>query len=755
MKTLSISPRRVIYEGKNGFVIFSALDVKTNSEVVLKSMGNKSLTLEPFKVYSVACEREVDAQKRESWKIIKIESSGNCAVDKRNFSAVVMALYGLTRNASDALQGNFLVRYKGKWPIQFEDFKKRIEADHPDLNKEKSSKAGTSINDKLYMLWSPHSLAECCISEQYADVWQMVIENPLMFFVPHNPFGLPRLSLSDLRPRWKEITGTELPVDADWVMESSDALESKLTKSRALSAVHNAYFSDRVMCKVQCDGVEHVMFKSDSIVAEKLASSVKRIMYGRKPIPFSGKQVDIGKILNNDQMAALRTWHSYRFVALTGPAGTGKSWVAVSFLLELIPENVLVVSVASRVASEFSFKLEKLASESGLDFSKVETDNIDQVLTCIRHNTKRGAKLRSQVEVLLIEESSMVSPKTLMHLLEALPKVGFVGMIGDTEQLGPVTSSPSFFNGFVRKYTGTKVVRELKKVMRTEKEDLLYSLSELRRRRTDSLKYGKTKEESSFVVLEREDTIQASVRRLVSMFGDQEVSIITQKNSVVDEFNRLIFAHRFPNIKEYNAADIRVGEKILITRNLKADTEGPAILRSSKLDNGSLFTIEEIIDYENGDSLSSNQRVDSTRSPSKFGAGGYTRVAMLSGGLRINLNNFKDFKRGYAVTVYSFQGSEAPLVYFYIHPDFSGTLEWKQAYVACSRAREQLIVECKPGDLSKIMTDNDYSEDTRIIEEALPEFDAERMYSLIVRKTPPGSEEGQAPVSEKKRRRKN
>lgn len=735
----SLRVTKTIYAGQKNFLIAEAFDLRRRERVKVISK-DKIQDPKPWKVYSVKYRDHFDPKYGPSLDIMHVTNVTEVEVTAENCGEIIASIYGLEVNKAAAIATKVAVTKKLAlgWHVPLYEFKEKVESIYPTLSGGRSLESVSYI-ERLCRFWPPYVVGDFKSFVKPSDVWEMLCDNPLALVVPRNLFGIPPLKLEEMRDNWIDTMKKELPDDSASIVVHADALDASLKRERSLSILFNGIFNEKIMHRLEN---QTVMFACDAILVRRLGEAIERLMCEASTLPMIPDRINAAEeALNQEQVRAFRTCCNYRVVGISGPAGTGKSLFGALFLNCVATKHVLMVSVANLVARSFAAKYEKVAEQMQWTNSRLKADNIANVIKIITNRTEEGLLLQTNVQMLLIEESSMLDYRTLLRLIELFPKLKWLGMFGDSKQLGPVSADPSFFHAFTVKYSNhMPLMRELKTVMRTADPDLLHAMAELRERRTNNLVYSDDPRKGSFCIIPRAASVAESVERIMKFGAELDSGkradwvIITQKRKVVHEFNRCMFMHLHPG-EPYDPRDIHIGEKIVITRNCKgiksdfktSDGTRRSDLDTAILDNNSLFKIEEIIDYPIDSVLDGHPTlVKSTGSKSKFQIGGYQRIIVLNTGERINCSQFSEFTRGYAATVYSYQGSEADYVWFYLHSNFTKTLEWTQVYTAASRAKKKTVLECTVEELALVMT-HDSKENFDAILESLPEFDAEKM----------------------------
>jgi hypothetical protein len=733
---------------KTGFMVGFAWDMRKGDKKRIKVTSQGKLhDPKPWNQYVISYRDKIHPHYGASCEILTVDRMLDVSVGKNNACRLLKALFGCEDAVAQTMTAHYINTKKldGNWNRSFVDFKKEMIELYPSLAElAGSGEMKESAMTKLSKFWAPSDIDDIKFYVKSEELLEMLEENPLQFMIPRTPFGLQQLPL-DKKADWLSLTKKkEFIPNSERIIVSADKLFKNLRDSRALSAIHEGEFDSTVMHALK-NG--KVMFRWDAISLRKLDSMITERLTTKSSLPINvsaNKLVE--KHLRPEQKAALNSCFKYRITATIGAPGTGKSNVSAALIGCLNKKSVLVVSIASLVAKHFRFKYDKLCEKLQLNSAQVRAENFSQVITWIKNHTKEGENLASNIRVLVLEEATQFTYEMVIYLLDSLPNVVSMVMAGDTYQLGPIDPEPSFFSAFVMKYQGTPLVRELKEIVRTTDRLMISSMNDLREKKTENLLVVEDPSLETFCLVKRLNTVEESVKRIMetskslNLLGEgpaEEFLVITQKNDYVEKFNRAIFEYRYPEI-QYDAADIRVGERILIKKNF---TYNAYVLRQlgqepeyeelipSDLENGMRYTIERIVDYPIGKDAKtmSNVEVASTKADSSFSHDNYRRMVFLSDDKKINLSLFTEFTRGDCVTVYSIQGSEAKFCWFYLDKNFSHTLRWCEVYVAATRATDRTVIEASKEELDLVIS-RDNPEDPSAIADALIPFSNEAMY---------------------------
>ena len=431
--------------------------------------------------------------------------------------------------------------------------------------------------------------------------------------------------------------------------------------------------------------------------------------------------------LNAGQQAIYERLQQQNFFIVLGDAGTGKTLLA-RFIYQTYAEGkVMPVAYYGRVAAN-------LRAGCGRGMT------IHKLAQLLRSNTVEAQKLRKQIRILIIDEGSVLTIEVLHMALSMLPNLRKIAILGDEKQMPSPTPGP-LFKDFIAFYQQTPVVHRLTEIMRVAEFPGAETIRENSRRiaagRWD-LTYTRnlvdTETSCPWVVLHRhpipealqrligadarEQRIQIMVKSLqpvVHFFKNPaQYQIATQKNDVRAELNcamdRLL--HDAGGDEDAGAAVrssvFRSRNKIMFTktsygnvpplpanpeRRAAAEREPDYFLRSCDVMNGEVCTISTVVDCCPVD----GRRVPVANTAAPKVADAWQRLLVLDTGKQVNLSFYSigNIVRGDVATVASLQGSEFPAIVYYVHEDFSSTLEREQFYTVVTRGKRWVIVICE------------------------------------------------------------
>lgn len=168
--------------------------------------------------------------------------------------------------------------------------------------------------------------------------------------------------------------------------------------------------------------------------------------YFKAPIPLSDVEVDWQKCA-----AALALIQ--RFVLVSGGPGTGKTTMVVNLLAALLSQKpdtrIVLAAPTGKAAARMLDALRKRASELPEAIRSCLPSSASTVHRLLGFNPRgRGfihdAKHPLMLDVLVVDEASMLDLSLATHLLEAVPPHARVIFLGDKDQLAAVESGAVF-----------------------------------------------------------------------------------------------------------------------------------------------------------------------------------------------------------------------------------------------------------------------------------------------------------------------
>ncbi len=154
------------------------------------------------------------------------------------------------------------------------------------------------------------------------------------------------------------------------------------------------------------------------------------------------------KLLNKEQMAAIKAVKTHKIILLSGGPGTGKTSTILHMLEELVAHNSTIKiglsaptgKAARRLKETLHKGLKSIETQYQESIATIPCSTIHRLLEARQGGFKRNKSNLLTFDLLVIDEMSMVELSLMHALLEALPEKSQLILVGDPNQLPPVAS---------------------------------------------------------------------------------------------------------------------------------------------------------------------------------------------------------------------------------------------------------------------------------------------------------------------------
>ena len=183
----------------------------------------------------------------------------------------------------------------------------------------------------------------------------------------------------------------------------------------------------------------------------EMVSTIKKIDSRNKLINPISKEVKIrtySDTLNHQQKKAVTLVDSHNIILLSGGPGTGKTSTILQMLMHALTQNP-DLNVALAAPTGKAAKKLKDTIQSGIELlevplknklSKIPCKTLHKWLEAGPNGFKRNSKRLLNIDLVVVDEMSMVDLSIITGLLDALPKSCQMILVGDPDQLLPVSS---------------------------------------------------------------------------------------------------------------------------------------------------------------------------------------------------------------------------------------------------------------------------------------------------------------------------
>jgi exodeoxyribonuclease V alpha subunit len=365
--------------------------------------------------------------------------------------------------------------------------------------------------------------------------------------------------------------------------------------------------------------------------------------------------------LTDEQRGAIEAAFERRLSVVTGGPGTGKT---------------TLVSTIARLADRADLAL-ALCAPTGRAARRLEeaTDHpattIHRLLEWIpQEGPLRGPSYPIECDLLVVDESSMLSLDVARMLFDAVSEDTAVVMVGDADQLPPIGAGKPFADLIE---SGAVPVTRLTHVFRQSARSMIVSAAHAVRHGDPPPTKPEEGQEHDFFVMRRDADVAAAdtvvdlaTGRLAAHYGVDPIREVQVLSPVyrgalgIDALNDRLRAALNPDGAELLDGEFRVGDKLIQTRN----------------------------DYETG--LMNGQIAIATGADEDD----ERLVVEADDGRRVEIppGAVRWLRPAYAISVHRSQGCEMPVVVIPVHAAYGGMLSRNLLYTAITRAKQACVL---------------------------------------------------------------
>ncbi|AAQ00138.1 MULTISPECIES: AAA family ATPase [Prochlorococcus] len=150
--------------------------------------------------------------------------------------------------------------------------------------------------------------------------------------------------------------------------------------------------------------------------------------------------------LNLEQLSAVEAISNHNLILLSGGPGTGKTHTIVNMLIKALSIHPNLKIGLGAPTGKATRRLEETIQQSSLNLdeeykiklAKIPCLTLHRWLQAVEGKFLKGKKNKLQLDILVIDEMSMVDLSLMQAVLNALPKESQLILVGDPDQLAPV-----------------------------------------------------------------------------------------------------------------------------------------------------------------------------------------------------------------------------------------------------------------------------------------------------------------------------
>jgi len=367
--------------------------------------------------------------------------------------------------------------------------------------------------------------------------------------------------------------------------------------------------------------------------------------------------------LSREQQAVLEEILLHHIAIITGGPGTGKTTLirSIAAICDRLRQKTILSAPTGRAARRLSEVARKKASTlhkllgynlEQNDFEKDEDDPLD-------------------VDVMIVDEASMVDAYLMFHLLKAIPVTATLILVGDVFQL-PSVGPGNILSDLIQ--SGAIRTFELKEIFRqAEKSPIIVNAHRVRQGNLPVLEKDRHSEglsEFYFIEQYQPETVVKTIvelcsRKIPERFGldpvrDIQVLSPMHKGTVgTIQLNQVLQEALNPQSSPGAGIQFRLGDKVMHLKNNYA----------KEVFNGDIGVISEIDISKRRLSVNYDERLVDYES-----------------------EELEDLILAYAISVHKSQGSEYPAVVIPLMPQHHPLLQRNLLYTAITRGKKLVII---------------------------------------------------------------
>jgi len=186
----------------------------------------------------------------------------------------------------------------------------------------------------------------------------------------------------------------------------------------------------------------------------EIVETIQKILLRNQPINHLSKQLPVRinsrslEHLNIQQIEAVNLVKSQQIILLSGGPGTGKTSTILQMLLQALTRNPTLNIAMAAPTGKAAKKLKDTIQAGIVDFedpikdklSNIPSKTLHKWLEASPNGFRRNSQRLLKLDLIVIDEMSMVDLPTINGLLDALTKSCQIILVGDPDQLLPIGS---------------------------------------------------------------------------------------------------------------------------------------------------------------------------------------------------------------------------------------------------------------------------------------------------------------------------
>lgn len=402
--------------------------------------------------------------------------------------------------------------------------------------------------------------------------------------------------------------------------------------------------------------------------------------------------------LTSQQQEALKKALEEGVLIITGGPGTGKT-TTIKAIINLFEESGLEVTLAAPTGRA----ARRMAGTSGKEAKTIHR-LLEYAHTGQGWEFQRNEKNPLKLDVLIIDEMSMVDLLLMYNLLKALPPSCRLILVGDMDQL-PSVGAGNVLRELIKSDIIPVVI--LDRIFRQAQESMI--IVNAHRINRGELPFMNNRDKDFFFLQEEDpekiiemivDLCSFRIPKYLNVKPLEDIQVITPMRKTVlgvENLNRVLQRALNPSIKnkvevKWGGEVFRLGDKVMQIKNNY----------QKEVYNGDIGLIKKI-DSEDGELTVEIPDFDDRRS------------------VNYSYNELDELTLSYAISVHKSQGSEYPVIVMPVVTQHYILLQRNLIYTAITRARKMVVVVGTKKAMAIALRNNRVEERCTLLSERLRE----------------------------------
>jgi len=426
-------------------------------------------------------------------------------------------------------------------------------------------------------------------------------------------------------------------------------------------------------------------------------------------VTFSKSEKEqLSKQLHEHQWKAVRSTFKEPLVLITGGPGRGKTSAVLVNIWKARPLEYLIVAPTGIAVDRIVKQIEQSISK---DVKKPcclqRAETIEYVVELLRHNPTH---LIGYTTALMIDESSCIDESKFAELLNCLPYLQQLVMIGDVDQIAPIGKGYPFRDMLNTLKTCSF---RLTKNFRTDNKALIENAETILTGKVSNFKFSFKLDPQRIThttLLEREDdNLEQDILSIVKYIeskvknAQHQIQFITPYNKTRKQICQILYRHWFNFDHNFSLRHFHVNQRVIFLKNYKTTTVRFGYV-SDAVKNGETGIIVSIYDIKmkNNRNKKFQEKISYTNTH-KVGVtpkSGYRRWIIVKTATeqlkRIDLISIQHtVTDGSCITGHKSQGSEYPYVVIvldYFNRKARHIVNRNWAYTSYTRSKKAVFV---------------------------------------------------------------